>query len=144
MLWIIVLISWEHGHKSRNDIWWHKGYFGLLLWLNLILQNLVVKMAENLSPLMFSKFVNDPTTYKFSPKCSFHGDEDKAFSRCKHHKIPVHACSVHCTYKDWIKYLLMAWRESWMNDEVPSLVVWLAPSLCQLGHRIPGCVSENL
>lgn len=31
-----------------------------------------------------------------------------------------------------------------MNDEVPSLAVWLAPFLCQLGDRIPGCVSENL
>ena len=31
-----------------------------------------------------------------------------------------------------------------MNDEVPSMAVCLAPFLCQLRHRIPACVSENL
>lgn len=41
-----------------------------------------------------------------------------------------------------IKYLLNIQRE--FNHEVFSLAMWLAPLLCQLGYRIPGCASRKL
>lgn len=136
-----MIISWEHAMNQEMtsddsvDILGHS--FDWTGWFCK-----VVILASRYFPNLWMT-----QQHKFTPKYKFNKVKEKALLRYMFHKDWVHVCfffflSLHI--KNCIKCLLNAWKGSWMNDEVSSLAVRFALLLCQLGHRISGCTSENL